>query len=58
MYQLTRGRATKLEQATNYEPAFDIHAIQRFHNNFMIMKTLWGATVGVMIPGCLKAPIN
>jgi hypothetical protein len=32
----------KLEQATNYEPAFDMHATQRFHDHFVITKMLVG----------------
>ena len=33
---------TKLEQATNLKPAFDMHVIQCFHDHFMIAKTLGG----------------
>ena len=41
----------KLEQAVNYKPAFDMHATQRFHDHFVIAKTLggycWGYKPGV-----------
>jgi len=32
----------KLEQAMNYEPTFDMHAIQRFHDHFVIAKMIEG----------------
>jgi hypothetical protein len=42
MHLPARSQAMKLERAVNYEPSPDMHTSQRFHNHFVIAKTLGG----------------